>query len=80
MPRTLDLLRRKENLMQQYALGGEEQARRGQDELFGIQNSRKAYMGMLAGLQDPAFMTGKRTLEKKMQEKAGNAEAWKDYR
>ena len=77
MPRTLDLLRRKENLMQQYALGGEEQARRGQDELFGIQNSRKAYMGMLAGLQDPAFMSGKRTLEKKMQEKAGNSEAWK---
>jgi len=77
MPRTLDLLRRKENLMQQYALGGAEQARRGQDELFGIQNSRKAYMGMLAGLQDPAFMANKRTLEKKMQEKAGNTEAWK---
>lgn len=77
MPRTLDLLRRKENLMQQYALGGAEQARRGQDELFGIQNSRKAYMGMLAGLQDPAFMTSKRALEKKMQEKAGDADAWK---
>ncbi len=77
MPRTLDLLRRKENLMQQYALGGAEQARRGQDELFGIQNSRKAYTGMLAGLQDPAFMVGKRALEKKMQEKAGTAEPWK---
>jgi Peptidase S46 len=77
MPRTLDLLRRKENLMQQYALGGAEQARRGQDELFGIQNSRKAYMGMLAGLQDPAFMIGKRALEKKMQAKAGSADAWK---
>ena len=77
MPRTLDLLRRKENLLQQYALGGAEQARRGQDELFGIQNSRKAYMGMLAGLQDPAFMANKRALEKKMQEKAGNADAWK---
>ena len=38
MPRVLDLLRRKEILMQQYALGGPEQARRGQDELFGIQN------------------------------------------
>jgi hypothetical protein len=77
MPRTLDLLRRKENLLQQYALGGAEQARRGQDELFGIQNSRKAYMGMLAGLQDPAFMANKRALEKKMQEKAGHTDAWK---
>lgn len=77
MPRTLDLLRRKEVLMQQYALGGAEQARRGQDELFGIQNSRKAYTGMLAGLQDPAFLAEKRVLAKKMQEKAGSSDAWK---
>ncbi len=77
MVRTLDLLRRKEILMQQYALGGAEQARRGQDELFGIQNSRKAYTGMLAGLQDPSFLAEKRALAKKMQEKAGSDEAWK---
>src|ERR1019366_10469153 len=33
------------------------------DELFGIQNSRKAYLGMLAGLQDPAIMDMKRASE-----------------
>ncbi len=76
MPRVLDLLRRKEVLMQQYALEGPEQARRGQDELFGIQNSRKAYTGMLAGLQAPSFMADKKTLEKKMQQQAGSSDAW----
>ncbi len=76
MPRVLDLLRRKEILLQQYALEGPEQARRGQDELFGIQNSRKAYTGMLAGLQAPSFMNEKKELEKKMQAQAGTADAW----
>ncbi len=84
LPKTLDFLRRKENLLQQYALGGPEQARRAQDDLFGIQNSRKAYMGMLGGLQDPAFMRDKRAAEAKMKAAAtssdekikGALEAW----
>ncbi len=63
MPRTLDLLRRKEILLQQYALNGPEQDRRSRDDLFGIQNSRKAYSGMLAGLQDPAFFKSKLAYE-----------------
>lgn len=84
LPKTLDLLRRKENLMQQYGLGGPEQTRRGQDELFGIQNSRKAYMGMLGGLQDPNFMRDKRAAEAKLKAASSNdsklqdaADAWK---
>ncbi len=80
LPKTLDLLRRKENLLQQYNLAGPEQARRGQDDLFGIQNSRKAYMGMLGGLQDPGFMKNKRESEAKMKAAAskipGASEAW----
>ncbi len=63
MPKTLDLLRRKEILLQQYALNGPEQDRRSRDDLFGIQNSRKAYSGMLSGLQDPAFFEQKRSSE-----------------
>ncbi len=84
LPKTLDLLRRKENLLQQYNLAGPEQARRGQDDLFGIQNSRKAYMGMLGGLQDPGFMKNKRESEAKMKAAAskipGASEAWKASR
>lgn len=82
MPATLNLLRRKENLLQQYALGGAEHARRAQDDLFGIQNSRKAYTGMLAGLQDPSFIQSKRQADAKLQASAaaakipGLAEAW----
>lgn len=77
MPQVLDLLRRKEILLQQYALGGPEQARRGQDELFGIQNSRKAYTGMLAGLQDPSFLVKKRSAEEQLKSAAASQEAWK---
>jgi len=78
LPRTLDLLRRKENLLQQYGLGGPEQTRRGQDELFGIQNSRKAYTGMLEGLQDPGFMQSKRASEAQMKATAGSQANLKD--
>lgn len=59
LPSVLNLLRRKEVLMQQFGLRGKEESRRARDELFGIQNSRKAYGGMLSGLQDPATMQEK---------------------
>ncbi|WP_391564841.1 S46 family peptidase [Allorhodopirellula solitaria] len=60
LPFVLDFLRRKEILFQQYRLESEEAARRGRDELFGLQNARKAYTGMLAGLQDPQTIAGRR--------------------
>ncbi|MGI9519725.1 MAG: S46 family peptidase [Pirellulaceae bacterium] len=64
MPDVLDFIRRREILLQQYSLGGREPKRQANDELLGFQNSRKAYMGMLAGLQDPAFMQRKKDEEK----------------
>lgn len=60
MPYLLDFLRRKEVMLQQFSLGGAEAKRRARDELFGIQNSRKAYGGMLQGLQDDRVMASKR--------------------
>jgi hypothetical protein len=62
-PFTLDLLRRREVLLRTFSERSTENARRAQDELFGYQNSRKAYLGMLAGLQDPAVMQRKRAEE-----------------
>jgi hypothetical protein len=62
-PYVLNFIRRKEVLMQQFGLGGAEQRRRAQDDLFGLQNSRKAYMGMLGGLQNPAIMQKKQQAE-----------------
>ncbi|MEM6689282.1 MAG: S46 family peptidase [Planctomycetota bacterium] len=75
LPYVLDFLRRKEILMQQFSLGGAEAKRRARDELFGIQNARKAYLGMLAGLQDPqAIQTKGEREEQVLKILAENAE------
>ncbi len=63
IPYVLDYLRRKEILMQQFSLQGVEATRRARDELFGIQNARKAYTGMLAGLQNPQTIAAKQARE-----------------
>jgi hypothetical protein len=62
-PKILDLLRRYEIALQQYSFKGREQARVAKEELFSVQNSRKAYVGMLQKLQDPAFMQEKEKQE-----------------
>ncbi|MBL8853200.1 MAG: S46 family peptidase [Planctomycetaceae bacterium] len=66
MPFMLDFLRRREIMLQQFGLAGPEQARRAKDDLFGVQNSRKAYLGMLGGLQDPAVMADKLSRENQL--------------
>jgi hypothetical protein len=68
VPGALNLLRRREVLLKNYSDRGSENARRAEDELFGIQNSRKAYLGMLGGLQDPAIMDKKRAMEKTLRD------------
>lgn len=72
VPGTLNILRRREVLLRNYSDRGSENARRAGDELFGIQNSRKAYLGMLAGLQDPAIMDKKRAEEKTLRDAVRN--------
>jgi hypothetical protein len=63
-PRTLDILRRREVALKTYSDRDDENARRAHDEYFSIQNSRKARLGGLAGLQDPVLMNKKRQEEK----------------
>ncbi|MFM7056122.1 MAG: S46 family peptidase [Planctomycetota bacterium] len=65
-PASLTGLRRQEILLQQYSLRGLENARRARELLFGVQNSRKARLGMLAGLLDPDVMAGKAAAEKQL--------------
>ena len=55
LPSSLNLIRRREVLLATYSDRSHENARQGEDELFGYQNSRKARLGQLAGLQDPAL-------------------------
>ncbi len=66
MPYLLNFLRRREILLQQYAQRNPENERRAHDDLFGVQNSRKARTGMLQGLQDPQFMAGKEAAEREL--------------
>jgi len=66
IPSILTSLRRQEILLQQYGLRSTENARRARDDLFGVQNSRKARLGMLGGLQDPQVLAEKATAEKAM--------------
>jgi hypothetical protein len=83
-PYTLELLRRREVLYSNYAERSAENARRANEELRGWENSRKAYGGMLAGLQDPQIVATKRAAEQKLRDAISNdpklaaayADAW----
>ena len=83
LPYVLDILRRAEILLQQFSYEGKEQERRARDELFGVQNSRKAVTGMLQGLQNPLFIRQKQKQERQLLAKLRadvqsnkNATAW----
>src|SRR6185503_10691490 len=51
-PGHLSSLYRREIALDQFSIRGEEQARIARDDLFSVQNSRKALRGILAGLLD----------------------------
>jgi V8-like Glu-specific endopeptidase len=68
-PFTMNLLRRREVLLSTYAERAKENDRRAHDELFGIKNSRKAYLGRVAGLQDPAIWAAKAQAEATLRQK-----------
>ena len=71
-PWSLSVLRRREVLLSTYADESLENLRRAQDELFGVQNSRKARLGGLAGLQSPAIMDKKRADEATFRQRVGS--------
>ncbi|HEX3068184.1 MAG TPA: S46 family peptidase [Thermoanaerobaculia bacterium] len=85
-PFTLTLLRRREVLLTNYAQRSIENDRRAHDELFGVKNSRKAYIGRIAGLQDPAVVEIKADSEAALRQKvtadpqlsAAYGDAWKN--
>ena len=63
LPHGLRKLFRREVVLRTFSERSRENARRAQDDLFGVQNSRKARLGFLGGLQDPAIMARKRADE-----------------
>ena len=66
-PSFLEIIYRREVALQQFGLRSAEHKRRAKDDLFGVENSRKAIRGMLAGLQDPAVLDTKLREERVLQ-------------
>ncbi|REK18231.1 MAG: S46 family peptidase [Planctomycetota bacterium] len=71
-PNLLNIIRRREVNLQVYSSRGLENARQARDELFGYQNSRKARLGGLAGLQTPQIMDAKRNAEQALRDAVDN--------
>ncbi len=63
LPYTLTFLRHREAILRKYGDRGAEYERQARDEMFYVQNSRKANLGMLKGLQDPTFLAAKQKAE-----------------
>lgn len=85
-PLSLNVIRRREVMLRNYSERSQEYARQAEDELFGYQNTRKARLGGLAGLQDPAIMGDKERRERELQQaveakselKQEYGDAWKE--
>jgi len=69
LPYYLNYLARMEVALQQFTKESPEHYRRGKDDLFGVQNSRKAVTGMVQGLQTPEFIERKEAAERSLRSK-----------
>lgn len=67
-PYAVDRLKRLEVLLKTWGDRSAENARRARDDFFGIQNSRKAYDGMQAGLYSPGIMGVKEANERQFRQ------------
>ncbi|WP_337175344.1 S46 family peptidase [Paludisphaera sp.] len=65
-PSLLDWLHAKEEFLVGFGKQGDEAFRQAKEELFSIQNSRKARTGGLEGLKNPEFMARKRAAEQEL--------------
>ncbi len=79
-PFLLQRLNRWEVMLMSFSGRSEENARQAKEFLFGVQNSRKARNGGLAGLLDPELMKRKQAFEHKMKEEADRDPKLKDAR
>ena len=68
LPNALTRLKDLDVLLTAYSARSEENARRAREDLFGVQNSRKNYDGMLAGILDPRLLADKRRAEQGLRE------------
>jgi hypothetical protein len=77
-PYLLQRLNRLEVLLSSWSARSDENARKARELFFGVQNSRKARVGGLAGLLDPYIMAKKEAAEKSLREAITNDPKLKD--
>lgn len=78
LPYALERLNRLEVLLNAWSMRNPENARKAMEDLFGVQNSRKARMGRLDGLLDPEFFAKKRQEEQRLRSEAAKRPELKD--
>ena len=75
-PYVLNTLYRREVLLNAFAQRSFENARRAREDLFGIQNSRKAFGGIQAALLDPEIWRSIQAREKKVRNEIAGDPKW----
>src|SRR6266576_3038015 len=78
LPYALERLHGLEVLLSSYSARSDENARRAKEDLFSVQNSRKAYIGELAGVLAPRLMEQKQAAEKQLRDAVAADPAWKE--
>jgi hypothetical protein len=63
IPLLIRMLESRRGMLKAYMAQGEEQTRRGQNELNSVENTLKVYKGQIDGLKDPRLMSKKRLAE-----------------
>ncbi|HSS20055.1 MAG TPA: S46 family peptidase [Pyrinomonadaceae bacterium] len=66
IPLIIRMLESRQKALKAYMAQGDEQTRRGQNELNSAENSLKVYRGQVAGLNDPNLMNKKRKAEQEL--------------
>lgn len=78
LPQALARLNNVEVLLSAFSARGEENTRRAKDDLFGVMNSRKAYLGEYAGILDPELLARKRAAEDRLRQAVAADARWKE--
>src|SRR6266436_7568603 len=77
VPTWLQMFNRREVFFTAFAARSFENARRGREDLFGIQNNRKRYDGYLAALLDPDIDRSLKAREQKLRDAMSKDAKWK---
>ena len=78
VPDNMKGLMRSEVLLQTYSGKSAEHARVAENDLFGVQNSRKVFVGRMSGLLDPAIFAQKQAEEERLRSTVMGNPEWKE--